>query len=130
MLDMHGHRVRLSFEEICTAPVDWWWVSSLIIDFLIHIVDFASPDFHDFHLILGQSTSLVRADVICAAHDFARTQTLDIIVILKHLLDGVSEGNHHCKRKTLRHSHHNNSNTNNDVSEPLLQRGNEEFIRG
>ena len=60
------------------------------IDTLSLVVDIfgdSSPHFGHIHLVLGKSTGLVRADVVGTSHDLARSDFLDEVLLLKHLLN-------------------------------------------
>jgi hypothetical protein len=63
------------------------------------------------HLVHGESTSLIRANVVSTAHDFARSELFDEILINKHLTDRISQSNHNCQRQTLWNSDDNNGNS-------------------
>jgi len=80
----------------------------------------ANIDVSNLHLVESKSTGLVRANVISATHDFARGETLHIVMVSKHALNGVGERDHDGKRETLGHGDDNNGNTDDDVVNNLL----------
>jgi hypothetical protein len=87
----------------------------------------ASVDVGDLHLVKSEGSGLVGADVVGTAHDLAGGETLDIVGVLQHALNGVSQGDHDSEGKTLRDSDNNNSYTNNDVVDYLLDELDQEF---
>ena len=50
-----------------------------------------SPQVGQVHLILRESSGLVRADDVCAAHSFAGVELSDEVLIVEHLLDRVGQ---------------------------------------
>jgi len=47
----------------------------------------ASPHTYDLHLVVGEGTCLIGADVVSATHNLTRCKLLDITVILEHCTD-------------------------------------------
>lgn len=125
MLDVHG----LNFVVAkVVRPPNRGHLSGLFIDNLWDHVVLSSPNVRDFHHVEGESSRLIRADVVRAAHNLARGETFDVIVVLKHALDGVSERDHHSQGKTFRDSHDNDDNTNDDVANPFGECVDEELF--
>jgi hypothetical protein len=60
-------------------------------------------DIGDRHLVHGKGAGLVRADVVGASHNLARSKLLHEVLIDEHLSHRVSKGDHHCQGKTLGH---------------------------
>jgi len=79
----------------------------------------ASPHAYDLHLVVGKGTCLIRADVVCTAHDFARGKLLDIAIILEHCADRESERYHNGKRKSLWYCHYNDDDSDDEELKPL-----------
>jgi len=100
-------------------PVEGEHFVGVVIDALRNCYVLASPNVSNLHLVPGQSSGLVRADVVSATHDFTGSQTLNIVVVLKHSLDRVGERDHDGQGETLGHSYHNDSHTDDQVLEPL-----------
>lgn len=59
---------------------------------------FTREESNDLHDVVGESTSLVRADVVSSSHDLTRGKLLHITLVVQHLDDGVSESNHDGQR--------------------------------
>jgi len=80
----------------------------------------AAPKSHPGHLILGKGTSLIGTDVVGSTHNFTGRKSLNEVLILKHLLDRVSERDHDSKWKTFWYSDDNNCNSDDNMVEPFL----------
>lgn len=80
-------------------------------------------DVCDSHLVHGEGSSLVGADVVCTAHDFARGKLLHKVLINEHLSHGIGKSDHHGKRKTLRYSDDNDSDGDDQVLKPFNEVG-------
>jgi len=76
-------------------------------------------DVGDCHLILCESSCLVRADVVCTSHDFAGCQLLHEVLVNEHLLNRVSKSDHDSKGETLRHSDDDDGNGNKEIRKPV-----------
>jgi len=76
-------------------------------------------DIGDRHLVHGKGAGLVRADVVGASHNLARSKLLHEVLIDEHLSHRVSKGDHHCQGKTLGHGNDNNSDGNDQILKPF-----------
>ena len=80
-------------------------------------------DVCDGHLVHGEGSGLVGADVVGTAHDFARGKLLHEVLINEHLSHGIGKSDHDGKRKTLRYSDDDDSDGDDQVLEPFNEVG-------
>lgn len=78
-------------------------------------------DVCDSHLVHGEGTSLVWADVVGTSHDLARGKLLYEVLVNKHLSHGVGKCDHDCKGKTFGYGHDYNCDGNDQVLKPLYE---------
>jgi len=102
---------------------------SFLITVLSNFNVFAAPHAGDLHLIFSQGSRLVRADVVGTAHDLARLQLLHFVVILSHPANRVSQGDHDCERQTFWHGDHDDGDSDDEVTDPDLEVGQEQVGR-
>ena len=81
----------------------------------------SAPNVGDLHLVESQGAGLVRANVGGAAHNFAGSELLDVVLVLKHLALRVGERDHNSKGETFGDSDDDNGDANNDVVNPQFQ---------
>lgn len=95
------------------------WQHLLVLVLLdIELDVFSEPDVSNLHLIEGQSSRLIGANVSSTAHNLASSKLLDVILILEHFALRVGERDHDSERETLWDGDNNNSNTDDDIVNP------------
>lgn len=75
------------------------FVGEVIVPVIGRIVNFnglvdTDEDVGNCHLIHGKGACLVRADVVCASHDFARCKLLHEVLVNEHFTHGEGKGDH------------------------------------
>lgn len=73
------------------------------------------------HEVLGESACFVWADVVGSAHSLAGLEVSNQIVLLFHLTYRVSQGDSYWKWQSFRHSHDDNTNSNDEVLDHLVK---------
>lgn|ERR1719162_1864938 len=80
------------------------------------------------HLVHGQGSGLVRADVVSSTHDLTGGKTLDVVLVFQHSLDGDGERDHNSEWESFWNGNDNNGNSNDEVVDPDFQVNVEEIV--
>lgn len=92
-------------------------VVSGVID--LNVLVHTNEDISNGHLVHSEGAGLVRANVVCTAHDFARGELLNEVLINEHFTDRVGKSNHNGQRETFGYGDDNDGNSNDKILKPF-----------
>jgi len=79
------------------------------------------PEGGHSHLVLSESSSLIRANVVGSTHDLTGSESLDEVLLNEHLSHRVGEGDDNSEWESFRDSDNDDSDTNNNVLKPPME---------
>ena len=80
------------------------------------------PEFSDRHLIFGEGSSFVTADIVSTSHSLTGSEISDQVIFIFHLSNAVGKGDGDCQGETFGHCHHDQADCDNDSLDYFLHK--------